>query len=309
MSETVLLTGASGFLGTAVAELLIENGYRLKCMVRKKGSLRKRFLCEEIVADINKPDSLSGISKSTDIVVHVAGLTKSLKSSEFYKVNYEGTKNLINSLDKSVKHFIYISSLSAAGPRKKPKEKSFPVSHYGKSKLLAEKETMKLKISKTIIRPPALYGPYDKDFFTVFRSIKKGYALIPKSENFLSLMHVKDAARAVLFAIKNGKNRIYEIDDGAAHKQLDIIKTIIQIVNPKARLISVPIALINMIKIVSCTGIFGALINPDKLTESKHSWVADSSLIASEGFLPKITLEDGLRAVSQWYENNNWYKK
>ncbi|NOZ83781.1 MAG: NAD(P)-dependent oxidoreductase [Epsilonproteobacteria bacterium] len=309
MSETILLTGAGGFLGTAAAELLLKIGYNVKCLVRRKNSLKKQFNCEQIVADIRDLSSLSGITKQVDIVVHAAGLTKARKSSDFYEVNLEGTKNLINSLDKNVRQFIYISSLSAAGPRKNPKENSSPISYYGKSKLMAENEVKKLKIPATIIRPPALYGPYDRDFFLFFKLAKSGYVIVPKSDNFLSLMHVSDAARSILFAINNKDNEaIYEIDDGTIYKQYDIIKCIIQIVNSSAHLIRLPMEITGILRFLSYTGIFGKLLNPDKLKEAQYSWVADSSYILSKGFFPTITLENGIKSTSEWYESNRWYR-
>ncbi len=309
IGKTVLLTGANGFLGTAAASLLLKKGYNLKCAIRKSSKLNKHFECEYVYADLNDklPDDLFN---DVDIVIHAAGLTKTNRWRNYYKVNYEGTKNIVSSINSSkrakIEQFIYISSLAASGPRNNKDESSLPISHYGKSKLMAEQEVKKLSIPVTIIRPPAIYGPYDVDFFEIFKMIQKGFAFLPKMDNYLSIIHIDDAARSILFAIKHPKNITYEIDDGKLHKTYDIINSMIEFTNPKARIIKIPLFIIKIIRLISYTGILGILLNPDKLAESMHSWIANSSAIVLDGFKPLISLDDGIKNSVEWYHENGW---
>ena len=240
-------------------------------------------------------------------------MTKTKDWRNFYKVNYEGTKNIVSALSASacsnkIKQFVYISSLAASGPRKSKNESSLPISHYGKSKLMAENEVKKLSIPTTIIRPPAIYGPYDVDFFEIFKLIQKGFVLLPKADNYLSIIHIDDAARAILFTIRHPKNITYEIDDGKLHRTDDIMSSMIKFTNPNARLIKIPLGIIKIIRIISYTGIFGILLNPDKLTESMYSWIADSSNIISAGFKPLVSLDEGIKSTVKWYHEHGWYR-
>ena len=309
--KKILLTGASGFLGTAVASLLLREGYNLKCVIRKSSKLNKHFKCEYVYADLLEklPDDLFD---DIDIVIHIAGLTKTKNWRNFYKVNFEGTKNMVSALSTSsrrdkIEQFVYISSLAASGPRKNKNESSLPISHYGKSKIMAENEVKKLSIPTTIIRPPAIYGPYDIDFFEIFKLIKKGYVFMPKADNYLSIIHIDDAARAILFATRHPKNITYEIDDGKLYRTYDIMRGMIKFTNPNAKLIRIPLGIIKIIRLISYTGIFGILLNPDKLTESMYSWIADSSNIVIDGFKPLISLDYGIESTVKWYYEHGWW--
>ena len=159
----VLLTGATGFVGSHIVEELISNKHDIIAIIRKSSNLKwiKDYPVQFEYCSLNDVETLSKIVSSVDVIVHCAGVVRALNWDGYYNTNVIGTQNLVQAALKNkdnIKKFIYISSQAAMGPSQteNPKlltETENPVSNYGKSKLLAEQEVKKLEwqIPYTII--------------------------------------------------------------------------------------------------------------------------------------------------------------
>ena len=182
----ILITGASGFIGSFIVEEALKRGFETWAAVR--GSSKRDFLQDErihfIELNLSNQTQLEEQLKehSFDYVVHAAGVTKCLNTSDFYRINTEGTKNLVRALinlKMPLKRFVYLSSLSVYGaiheqqPYVEIKETDTPRpnTEYGKSKLEAEQWLEELDFPYVILRPTGVYGPRERDYFLMAKSI------------------------------------------------------------------------------------------------------------------------------------------
>src|SRR6185295_5498225 len=209
----VLLTGGSGFLGSFVAEQLAGEGHIVRALVRPRS---ERKLLEQIArlelapGAIEDRASLDAAVKGVDAVVHVAGIVKARRPADFFEVNTQGTKNLLEaSIRQGVGRFVYVSSLAAVGPSADGKPvpddvEPRPVTQYGRSKLEAERAVLqaKDKLHVTVVRPPLIYGPRDRETLAFFTSVRNGVLpMTGDGTNTLSVIYVADCAAAVVRAL------------------------------------------------------------------------------------------------------------
>src|SRR4051812_9354230 len=181
----VLLTGGSGFLGSFVAEQLAREGHVVPAPVppgSERRLLEKIPELELAPGAIEDPASLDTAVKGVDAVVHVAGIVKARRPAGFFDVNTQGTKNLLEaSIRQGGGRFVYVSSLAAVGPSADgtpvPDDvEPRPVTQYGRSKLEAERAVLqaKDKLHVTVVRPPLIYGPRDRETLAFFTSVRNG---------------------------------------------------------------------------------------------------------------------------------------
>ena len=185
----ILITGASGFIGSFIVEEALRRGFETWAGVRSTSSRRYlqdgriHFLDLDFSSESALTDALRG--HDFDYVVHAAGVTKCLHRDDFMKVNYEGTKNLVNAILKlhmPIKRFVYMSSLSVFGAIKEKQpyqeidenDTPRPNTAYGKSKLMAERflDSIGNDFNYIVLRPTGVYGPREKDYFVMAKSIR-----------------------------------------------------------------------------------------------------------------------------------------
>ncbi len=184
----ILVTGATGFFGSHIAEQLAREGHTMRVLVRRTSdrSFLRGLECEEALGDVTQPETLSAAVEGVEAVVHAAGLVKARSAQEFQAVNAQGTSNLLSALD-SISHlrrFVYISSLAAHGPSEDGRPRPLdappnPVTAYGRSKLRAEELVRSWAgdgRSAAIIRPPVIYGPRDRELLPFFRLTRRRLA-------------------------------------------------------------------------------------------------------------------------------------
>jgi len=317
-----LVTGATGFIGSHLVEELIKKGHDVTCLVRKTSNLRwiEGHEVTLFQGDCKDEDSLAHLPPGFDYIFHLSGLTKARKEEDFFCVNVRGTENLLKAVSakgKGPKRFIHLSSLAAAGPSMNgtPLNESYgprPVSGYGKSKLESEGAIMRYRdrIPVTIVRPPAVYGPRDRDFYVLFKMLKKGfYPYLGKC--YYSLLYVDDLVKGLIQAAeeKEAEGGVYFLSDGKVYSNEDIVNEIAAVLGSRIVKMRIPKPLVAVL--VGITESFGrgsSIINRDKLKELNYShWTCDSSKAAKDfRFVPKVTIKEGIKWTADWYRIHQW---
>lgn len=323
----VLLTGATGFIGSFLAEYFLEKGYEVRCLVRTSSNLQwiADLDIECHYGSLEDPESLRRGLMDVDYVFHLAGLTKAISQDAFNRANVIGTKNLLQVIlehNIKLKRFVYISSQAAAGPSPtiEPIDEQStpaPITPYGRSKLDAENLVLSVwkRIPFTIVRPPAVYGPRDKDVLEFFKAANLG--VIPKlgaNEKYVSLIHVKDLVRGIFLAgvRKKAENKIYFIANAQPYSWETIARITLQVLQKKALRIPVPNLVLDGLSRIS-EGISKitatpSILNRQRVAELKQEyWVCSPKKAKSDfKFEAKINLEDGIRETIAWYKEKKW---
>src|SRR5215211_6659999 len=200
MPNRVLVTGATGFVGSHVAQALVESGYEVRCGARPTSNARwiSGLDMERVPLDVRgNPDDFCRAVQNVDVVVHAAGITRARQPEDYYSVNAGGTRRLAAAaLRSGVRRFVLISSLAARGPD----GHDHPESDYGRSKLEAETHLLALggRMETVVLRPAAVYGPRDTDLLPLFRIARAGWLLVPSGAGPLQPVYAEDVARAAL---------------------------------------------------------------------------------------------------------------
>jgi len=318
----VLVTGATGFIGSNLVKELVKRDYEVTCLTRKTSNLSclEELDVRIVYGDCTEKDSLKQLSADFSYIFHLAGLTKAIKEKDFFATNGEGTENLLRALSantQSVKRFLYMSSLAAAGPSREgmPLDETAtprPVSIYGKSKLEGERATFKYKdqLPMSIIRPPAVYGPRDRDFFLFFKMVGKGF--YPYwGKCYYSLLYVDDLVSGLITAAESpeAEGETYFLSDGRIYSNDDIVSEIMQAMGTRAVRLRIPAPVLGFLAKLGEKLAHGAtIINSDKLREIKHSyWTCNAKKAENElGFIPKVTLKEGIKWTADWYKIQKW---
>ncbi len=336
----ILITGASGFIGSFIVEEALNRGFETWAAVRKSSS--KAFLQDErihfIELNLSSEAELKQQLKDIqfDYVVHAAGVTKCLHKEDFFRINTEGTKNLVRALldlQMPLKRFVYISSLSIMGaireeqPYKEIREqdKAMPNTAYGKSKLEAEQWLVSLNkelekkneklLPYVILRPTGVYGPRERDYFMMAKSIQShtDFAVGFKQQD-ITFVYVTDVVQAVFLAMEKGQTgRCYFLSDGEVYQSStfsDLIRK--ELGNPWWIRITAPLWLLRIITFCGeymghITGKVTALNNDKYNIMKQRNWRCDINPARQElGYEPQVKLEEGVRRSIAWYKKNKW---
>lgn len=322
----ILITGANGFVGTNLAEKFIKEGQQVRCLVHKNLTTIKNLPVEIFRGSIIKPETLIEAVKNVDFVFHSAGVLRAVNTQDYYEVNQTGTKNLIEAVYKynpKIKRFIHISTQAAMGPCKdiNPKDPDAvcePVSHYGKSKMLGELEVLKYKdkLPITILRPAAIYGPYDKDIFTFFQFASKGFfpILTGNHECFVQMLFINDLIDICNLIVKKVEPRlnIYFLAEKKHYSWQEIAVILSRATGKETMTVTLPLWLIKLAAFFS--EIFMRIVknepspfNSDKVAEfCQKYWLGDSSKTEQEFGITFTSLENGTKITYNWYIENKW---
>jgi nucleoside-diphosphate-sugar epimerase len=320
-----LVTGASGFIGSHLAEKLLRQGYEVACLKRKTSDPKwlEGLNIEFIHGDCCDRDSLSNCIQGYDYILHLSGLTKAHSKKDFYMVNERGTENLIETVSRNnpqIKRFIYLSSLSAFGPKinkgtSGENSKPHPVSDYGKSKLMGEDAVLRYKdrVPISILRPTVVYGPRDRQLFFLFKLIKRG--ILPSwGDGYISLIYIDDLIDAILLTMQkeDAIGKTYFISDGKIYSHNEVLNEIASALNVRVFKIRVPKSVLPLIGFLGdgigkITG-KSTIINRDKMKELMYThWICDISKARDElGFEPKIGIKEGIKWTADWYKIHRW---
>jgi nucleoside-diphosphate-sugar epimerase len=322
----VLVTGASGFLGGHVAELLSKRGDRVRALVRttsKRKHLETLSNVEFCEGSVEQADRVREAVDGVDAVVHCAGLIKARSIDEFFTVNVGGTSNLVDAVQgRPLKRFVFVSSLEACGPssdgRPVPVDQENPVTAYGRSKLAAEKVVLSAmdRMPVVILRPGAIYGPRDSEILEAFRSIKRGLLpLIAGGEAKGMWIYATDCAEACLRAIDadGPSGRTYFVDDGCGPLTARQMLTDAERAMGSKALVRASLPVPVLMTVARGVEAFGRVTNrPVMLTREKANmlmqhWVCSSEDTQRElGWQPKVPWAEGVERAVHWYRDNGW---
>jgi nucleoside-diphosphate-sugar epimerase len=323
--RTALVTGGTGFIGSHLVETLLQDGWRVRCLIRETSS--RRFLghddIEFSIGTLDNKYSLINSLKGVRTVFHLAGRIKGKNREDFFKTNQEGTRNLLEAVRESkvkLDQFILVSSLAAAGPSPdghllNEDETPRPVSFYGESKLAAEREAefFSNDIPISILRPPAVYGPRDTETLRLIKLAGSRLRCIPGGDkNIFSALHVSDMVDALLLASRRSDQRlrVYFIGDGKEYNWREAFSIIRKILEKNSFAITIPwgpaLATIKMLARLFPRSTAGFYL--DKINEMNHNyWVCSINRAQDElGFKPKYNLKEGLRDTIHWYQQAGW---
>jgi len=324
----VLLTGANGFVGSHVLEELLRVGHGVSLLLRRTSDTRFIQAClaqaRTVYGSLSDVESLGEAVRGADAVIHCAGKTKAVRRSEYYDVNLGGTRNLVtacNTQAGTVRHFVLISSLAArgVGTVQNPATEGGrmrPVTAYGRSKMLAERHVRRAcRTSFTVLRPCAVYGPRDRDFYLLFRTVQSGLApLIDGGLQPLSLIYVRDLAKAVVRTVGclEAFGRTYHLAHPAPTTQKALTLAVAQAMGVRAAQVFLPHQVLYPVCMAQdltarVTGT-PSILNLEKIPEyAAPGWVCSTERAAEDlGFVAGTGLDEGVRETLDWYRRQGW---
>ena len=324
--QRILITGASGFIGTHLVHVAQSLGYEVWAAIRPESNRRKlesqgvrlvevdysdeHHLTEMLRAAL--PPTL-GQEPMWHYVIHNAGITKTARTEEFQEVNAEQTRRLLaalSALPTPPLRFGLMSSMSSYGDSNgseaplRVEDEQHPHTLYGRSKCLAEHYTEQSGLPYTLLLPTGVYGPGDADYLMSIQGITRGInAMAGCKTQYLTFVYGEDVARAALFVLTQpeAEGKRYIVADGATYTDLEFGRMVQHLIGRKHVLhIRIPLPLVRLV----CT--FGSMrarltgrvtpLNRDKYPIlAQRNWRCDASPLFALGFTPTRTLEEGLR--------------
>jgi nucleoside-diphosphate-sugar epimerase len=311
--ERVLVTGATGFVGSHVAQAFVEAGYEVRCGLRASSDPRWISDLERVPLDLRgRPEDLRRAVKNVDLVIHAAGMTRARRAEDYHSVNAEGTLRLaVAAHEAGVRRFVLISSLAARGPD----GHSRPASAYGRSKLEAEAHLRSLggRMEAVVLRPAAVYGPRDTDLLPLFKMARGGWLPVPSGASPLQPLYATDAARAALAAAREpagfgpfpvAENRHYTWKDAVAGLEKALGRTVRAVRLPAAAFTLAGRAAEWTARPFSAVPVFDERRAQDLAV---HTWTCDTSVTEQTlGWRAEVALPEGLERTARWYGRAGW---
>lgn len=300
---TIAVTGATGFVGQALLDRAAEAGLEIRALARKPQA--RRAGVEWIEGDLDDPTALAGLVAKAETVIHIAGVVNAPDAAGFVAGNVTGTLNLVTAaMLAAIPRFIHVSSLSAREPQ---------LSAYGASKLKAEKVVRASPLDWTIVRPPAVYGPRDREMLDLFRFARSGVVPLPPRGR-MAAIHVDDLARLLLALIPAGEDvsdKVFEADDGHpggwTHKSF--ARAIGWAVGKRITPLPLPaFALRAAARGDRLLRRAAAKLTEDRVGYMCHpDWsVRDEARPPASRWTPQIGTREGLKATARWYREAGW---
>jgi uncharacterized protein YbjT (DUF2867 family) len=294
----IAVTGGTGFVGSRLLIALAAAGHEVRALTRR--ALDNRIGVQWISGSLEDQAALECLAEGADALIHVAGVIKGHEAG-FEAGNVCGTAALLAAAKTAkVPRFVHVSSLAAREPG---------LSLYGRSKARSEELVRASGLDFSIVRPPAVYGPGDRETLDLFRMAKRGLILLPP-EGRLSLIHADDLARLLIaLAATEAPPALTEPDDGKAggwtHREFAYALS--AAVGRNAFALSMPRAAVRLGALLD--GLIrrdGAKLTPDRAAYFCHpDWVADPALVPpADLWRPLVDTREGLRATREWYSEN-----
>ncbi|WP_394825158.1 NAD-dependent epimerase/dehydratase family protein [Pendulispora albinea] len=324
----VLITGASGFLGSHVAEQLSLGGHSVRALVRRTSN--RKFLeslsnVELVYGAVEEADKVEAAADGVDAIVHAAGIVKARNREEFHAINVGGTQNVIAAAKKQagkIRRVVYVSSLEACGPSVNgdpiDADQQNPITAYGRSKLEAERaiQAVKDELPVVTLRPTGIYGPRDVEIFEVFKAVQRRVLPITGDGSAkVTFTYATDCAKAIIRAIEADipSGRSYFITDGKIYVQREAMEEVERAIGKRAIIRKgLPLGVISAVALGVET--YGKFANKAvMLTREKANmlaqpyWVCSTdNAMADLGWKPEVDWAEGTRRTVKWYRENGW---
>ena len=298
----IAVTGATGFVGSHLVDLALAAGHRLNALTRRDQPQREGI--DWIAGSLEDRGALERLVDGADAVIHVAGTITAPNAAAFNKGNVDGTLAMLAAATAGgVRRFVHVSSLAAREPK---------LSLYGASKARAEELVHGSGLDWTIVRPPAVYGPGDRETLELFRMAKIGLMLMPPKGR-VSVIHADDLARLLIAAAtpSSPSGLLIEPDDGrpGGWSHREFARALAAAVGTNAAVISSPGILLRAA--ARLDHLFrgeNAKLTADRAAYFSHrNWVVEPKRASPpELWRPEIDTREGLRQTADWYRANDW---
>ena len=298
----VAVTGGTGFVGSHLIDAALQAGHEVKALTRREQPPRAGV--EWVEGDLESPRALEALVDDADAVIHVAGVISGHHASAFERGNVTGTLSMLAAATAGGVHrFVHVSSLAAREPG---------LSLYGASKARAEELVMNSGLDWVVVRPPAVYGPGDKETLELFRMAKLGFMLIPP-RGHISVIHAQDLARLLLALADESAPAalLVEPDDGKprgwTHRQF--ARALGKAVGKRPAIFASPGFLLRLAARADqfVRGPHAKLTVDRAAYFSHHDWVVEPRRACrSSLWRPQVDTEAGLRETAEWYRSQGW---
>ena len=325
MSEPrVLVTGATGFVGSHVVDALRAAGQPMRALVRASSDTTRLRAndCDVRAADLTDVGAWAAALDGIDVVLHLAAATRARDEAEYRRANVDTTAALM-SVAAALPHpprVVFLGTLASVGPSLdgRPVHEDAaarPLTAYGRTKLEAERIVLgSTRVPAVVLRPPAIYGPRDRDLFTFFRLARLGVQPVPAGpDRPVQLIHVRDVVSAILAAAgSNRSGRVYHIAEPAIRAWSQVSALIADAVGRHPIRVPVPRAALRAAALISegTARLAGrsTIFNRDKVRELlAPAWICTTERAAAElDFRAAIPLEQGIRETADWYRAEGW---
>jgi nucleoside-diphosphate-sugar epimerase len=318
-----LVTGATGFVGSHLAEALRRRGDEVTALVRspRKAEALGALGVRTVAGDLDDPGSLARAVGEQDVVFHVAGLVAARSEGEFMRCNRDGTASLVAAASGAgTPRFVLVSSMAAGGPAQPGRpligtEPARPVTAYGRSKLAAESVVTAGTLPWVIVRPPTVYGPRDREVLKVFRMARLGVApVFGDGSQELSAVHGADLADALVAAgtAPSTVGRIYYACHPEIATSAEFVRAVGSAMGRRLSLIPIPApvgrALLAVTETAARIGGQTTILTRDKANEFfQDAWTGDPTPLSRDsGWRAAHDLKSGLADTYRWYRNAGW---
>ncbi len=327
------VTGATGFVGSHLVSALLDRGDEVSALVRDPTKARRLFSSERLMlvrGDLGEEAAIARAADGADVAYHVAGLTAARNRDEFFAVNATATERVARvtaSAAPGLRRFVYVSSLAAVGPTTRGHVAAEtvhprPVSAYGSSKLAGEEAVRQTELPWTIVRPPTVYGPRDRELLRLFRLARRGIVPVPGgAEQELSLVYAEDLSAALLLVPDGStERRTYFV----CHPEIVTARRLVREVHGAVRraagrsstrppmVVSVPGWLSRVVLTLSGTAARMAgratVLSRDKANELlAEAWTCTpQAFVRDTGWRALVDARAGCDRTARWYGREGW---
>jgi nucleoside-diphosphate-sugar epimerase len=319
----VLVTGATGFVGSHLVEALRRRGDEVTALARSPGkaAMLGPLGVKVVPGDLHDAPALQHAIENQDVVFHVAGVVAARSDAEFMRANRDGTANLVAAAQRGgTPKLILVSSMAAGGPARRGapltgSETPHPVTGYGRSKLAAEQVVTASSLPWCILRPPMVYGPRDREVLKVFRLARLGLGpVFGDGGQELSAVHGADLAEALIAAATTASavGRIYYPCHPEIFTSAEFVRSVARTMGRRVKILRIPDslgrALLQLTEGSARLARQATILTTDKANEFfQPAWTGDPSAITREtGWQAVHDLESGLADTWQWYRSAGW---